>query len=117
MESYKRGTRVFSSDFKKEKVKLIEQGKIKVSQVSKMYGVSQTAVYNWVSKYSKLPKDERVVVEKVSEELKTLELLKRVGDLEKIIGQQQIEIIFQNTIIKHGSEIIGEDLKKKFGTQ
>lgn len=117
MKSSKRQNRVFSTEFKKEKVAQIEQGKVKVSQISKMYGVSLTAVYSWVSKYSKLPKDERVVVEKLNEELKTLELLKKVGELEKIIGQQQIEIIFQNTVIKHGSEIIGEDLKKKFVTQ
>lgn len=117
MKSSQRQNRVFSTEFKKEKVAQIEQGKLKVAEVSKMYGVSATAVYYWISKYSKLPKDERVVVEKRSEELRTLELLKKVGELEKIIGQQQIEIIFQKTVIEHGSKIIGEDLKKKFDTQ
>jgi transposase-like protein len=117
MKSSKKQNRVFSTEFKKEKVAQIEQGKLKVAQISKMYGVSTTAVYYWVDKYSKLPKDERMVVEKLSEEIKTLELLKKVGELENIIGQQQIEIIFQKTVIEHGSKIIGEDLKKKFATQ
>ena len=43
----------FSIEFKKEKVLLIEQGKLKVSEVSKMYEVTQTAVYKWLLKYSK----------------------------------------------------------------
>ena len=43
----------FSIEFKKEKVLLIEQGKLKVSEVSKMYEVTQTAVYKWLLKYSR----------------------------------------------------------------
>jgi transposase len=109
--------RVFSTQFKKEKVILIEQGKLTVNQVHKMYDVSQTSVYRWITKYGKLPKEERMVVEKVSEELKTLELLQKVAKLEQCIGKLHIENLYKDTIIELGSELVGEDLKKKFDTQ
>jgi transposase-like protein len=74
--------RVFSAEFKREKDALIEQGKLRVSEVCKTYEVSQTAVRKWLSQYGKLGKTERMVVEKISEELKNIELLKKIAELE-----------------------------------
>ena len=59
--------RRFSTAFKKEKVELIDQGKLSVKEVSEIYEVSDTAIYRWIKKFSKIAKDERVIVEKVSE--------------------------------------------------
>ncbi len=110
--------RTFSTEFKKEKVLLIEQGKLKVSEVSKMYEVTQTAVYKWLSKYSKsYPKTERLVVEKISEEAKTLDLMKKVAELERVIGKQQLQIIYKEAVIQSASELIGEDIEKKYSSQ
>lgn len=62
MKRVKNGNyRVFSLTLKKEKVKLIDEGKITVKQVSDLYDVSQTSVYNWIRKYSTIRRDERVV--------------------------------------------------------
>ncbi|MBK7096420.1 MAG: transposase [Saprospiraceae bacterium] len=44
----KKRIRTFSTEFKKEKVQLIEEGKITVVQISKLYEVSRKAVYNWL---------------------------------------------------------------------
>ncbi|MEG4230478.1 transposase [Microcoleus sp. N9_B1] len=110
--------RTFSTEFKKEKVLLIEQGKLKVSEVTKMYEVTQTAVYKWLSKYSKsYPKTERLVVEKISEEAKTLDLMKKVAELERVIGKQQLQIIYKEAVIQSASELIGEDIEKKYSSQ
>jgi len=110
--------RTFSSEFKKEKVFLIEQGKLKVSEVCKMYEVSYTSVYNWLSKYGKhYSKTERLVVEKISEESKTLELMKKVAELERVVGKQQLQIIYKDAVIQSASELIGDDIEKKFNSQ
>lgn len=114
MKSKQKQSRVFSTEFKKEKVQLIESGKYKVSQISKMYEVSVTAVYKWLAKYGKLKKDERIVVEKHSEATKTMSLMKKISELEQLIGRQQVEISYKDIIIELGSELLGEDLKKKY---
>ncbi len=62
----------FSEAFKKEKVSKIEKGEITVNQLSKIYKVSQAAIYKWRYKYGSLPKGERMVIEKESEGAKTL---------------------------------------------
>ena len=105
--------RMFSESFKMEKVAMIQKGSVAVKDLSKMYDVSEVAIYKWIKKYSKLPPGERMVVEKESEATRTLALMKKVAELEKIIGQQQVEILFKDCIIECGSEMIGEDLTKK----
>ena len=46
--------RTFSESFKRDKVKEIECGLLTVREVSKEYGVSQTAVYKWLRLYSSI---------------------------------------------------------------
>jgi transposase-like protein len=106
--------RRFSAAFKKEKVELIDQEKISVREVSEIYEVSVTAVYKWIKKYSSIARDERVVVEKVSESNKNIELLKRIRDLERTVGQKQIELDYYKAIVDVVSQESGEDIKKKY---
>jgi len=109
--------RTFSVDFKKEKVQLIEEGKITVYQLSRLYGVSRTAIYVWLRKYGRLPSTERMVIEKKSESMKNIELMKKIEELERVIGKQQLEILYKEKIIDLGSELIGRDLEKKYNSQ
>jgi transposase len=113
MDKKTRQTRRFSTEFKKEKVALLDAGKITVRELSKIYEVSQTAVYNWVNKYSKLPMTERIVVEKISEEQKNKELLERIKELERAVGRKQLEIDYYKTTLDVLQEQEGENLKKK----
>lgn len=114
MKRQKNGTfRIFSAALKKEKVRLIDQGKVTVKQVSEIYNVSQTAVYNWIKQYSTISRDERVVVEKVSEALQTQALYKRVRDLEQALGRKQMELDYYKEIVKLVSESEGVDIEKK----
>ncbi|MFP4018564.1 MAG: transposase [Bacteroidales bacterium] len=107
--------RQFSTAFKKEKVKMLEQKQVTVKQLSQLYEVSETAIRKWLKKYSlHLQPSERIVIEKKSEGYKTGELLKKVADLERTIGQKQLEIDFLNKIIEFGSEQVGFDIKKKY---
>lgn len=107
--------RRFSETFKREKVKEIEGKTITVLQLSRIYDVSTTAVYKWIRKYSKYQeKRERVVIEKESESYKTYQLQRKVAELERLLGQKEIELSYLEKVIESGNELLGEDLKKKF---
>lgn len=113
-----RTNRVFSEEFKKSKVKEIVEKQITVNQLSRLYGVSRTSVYKWIYKYSpNYQKKTTLVVEMESESYKTKRLQQQVAELERIIGQKQLEIDFLEKQLEIGSEELGFDLKKNFSTK
>jgi transposase len=114
-EDKNRQIRRFSEAFKREKVKEIEEKTITVLQLSRIYDVTPTAIYKWIRKFSKYKeKREKVVIEKESESYKTYQLQKKVAELERLLGQKEIEISYLNKVIESGDELLGEDLKKKY---
>jgi transposase len=52
-----------------------------------------------------------------SESYKTARLQQHVAELERIIGQKQLEIDFLGKLLEIGSEELGFDIKKKFSTK
>jgi len=117
MEVKLRKMRHFSKEFKKEKVALIAEKKITVLELSRLYEVSQSAIYKWIELHNGVSKNERVIVEKECEEKKNLTLLKKIAELEGVIGKQQVNLIFLESVIECGTELLGEDLKKKYSTR
>lgn len=112
----KKEIRTFSEEFKREKVKLIEEGSQSVLEVSKEYDVSRNGVYRWIHKYSLMyQKAERIVIEKESEENKRKALASRVAELERALGQKQMEIEYLQKALELGSHLTGVDIKKKLG--
>ena len=110
--------RIFSEAFRREKVKELETNEITVLQLSRTYEVSRAAIYKWIKRYGTLKsKGERMVVEKESEGNKTLKLLEKVKDLERLLGQKQVEIEYLKKIIESESEEKGYDLKKNTGSK
>ena len=55
-----------------------------------------------------------MIVQQDSEEAKTQELLKKVAELERILGQKQMEIDYQSKLIEIASKELDIDLKKSF---
>ena len=110
-----RKVRQFSTEFKKEKVKQIDDGKVTVLQLSRIYEVSPTAIYKWIRKYSRYAgQNERVVVQKESEQARTEMLLKKVSELERLVGQKQVEVEYLKKVIEFGSGLTETDIKKKY---
>jgi len=108
--------RIFSEEMKREIVIQIEKNKISVSSASREYGVDRAAIYNWLNKYSRtLKRGQVIVVEKESEQRKNEELRAKIAELERVIGQKQMEIDFLNKVIEIGSQEVKVDIKKKFG--
>jgi transposase-like protein len=47
-----RSPRKFTEDFKRKLVKEFEQGTMSVCQMSKLYGIASTQIYDWIYKFS-----------------------------------------------------------------
>lgn len=115
MTTAERRRRHFSDSFKIQKVRELETGKTKVSELCKQYEVSNVAIYRWLNKFGAMKdKKERLIVETDSDTRQLLELKKKVAELERIIGQKQILIDFKDKMIELAEDTYGVDIKKSF---
>ena len=112
-----RRRRRFSQSFKKKKVKDIELGKVKVSEICKVYDVSNVSVYKWIDKFGSISKPERIIVESKSDTQKIIALKKRIAELERLLGQKEIELIFKEKMIDIAEDKFGIEIKKKPSTK
>ena len=113
-----RARRYFSDTFKKEKVQELIDKRRTIQKLSDLYGLSRTSVYNWLYQYSPhYEQKSRQVIEMESESQKTQFYQNRVAELERIVGQKQLEIDFGEKLIALASAELGIDLKKNFSTQ
>ncbi len=113
-----RRVRNFSDSFKIQKVRELEVGKTKVSELCKQYEVSSTSIYRWLNKFGTMTnKKERLIIETDSDTKQLLELKRQLANLEQIIGQKQIIIDFKDKMIDLAEQTYGVDIKKKFSTQ
>jgi transposase-like protein len=118
MTKVERSRRHFSDSFRIQKVRELETGKTKVSELCKQYEVSDTTVYRWLNKFGTMKdKKERLIIETDSDTKQLLSLKKKIADLERIVGQKQILIDFQEKMIELAEEAYGVDIKKKFSTE
>lgn len=106
--------RNFSEAFKKAKVDEIQRKVITIPQLCELYKVSRTTVYKWIYTYSDLEPGVKMVVEMESEASKTKQLLERNAELERFIGQKQLEIEYLQKTLELASAELGYDLKKKY---
>lgn len=105
--------RCFSEEFKKSKVKELVEKQVTVVQLSRLYGLTRATVYKWLYRYSPHHHQKTtLVVQMESESFKTQRLQQQVAELERIVGQKQLEIDFLNKLLELASEEIGYDVKK-----
>jgi len=117
MSTSERRRRRFSENFKQSKVREIEIGQTKVSEISKQYQVAAITVYRWLSKYGTMKeKKERLIVETQSDTRELLSLKKKIAELEQIIGQKQVQLDFKEKMIEIAEEKYGIEIKKKHST-
>ena len=112
-----RRRRVFSEEFKKKKVKEIERKQTTISEISKTYEVRPWAVRLWVNKYGlNFKKGEKLVVESESDTVKIKELQATIAELERILGQKEVQLIFHEKLIEIAEQTYGIEIKKNSGT-
>jgi transposase-like protein len=110
-----RQNRYFSEDFKKKKVSEIERNLTRVSEICREYQVTRAAVYKWIYCYSRMrKKGVKQVVEAKSDSLKIAALKAQVKELERIIGEKQVKLDFQEKMIEIAESEYNIDIKKKF---
>lgn len=110
--------RRFSEDFKKKRIKELEQNLTTISEICKTHHVSRSAVYNWVYKYSIMAKKGvKQVVEAKSDTRKIKLLEERIKELERIIGKKQLALEFKDKMIEIAEETYDIDIKKKLGSK
>lgn len=107
--------RYFSEDFKRKKVSEIERNLSSVSEICRQYQVSHAAVYKWIYRYSKMrKKGVKQVVEAKSDSRKIQALQEQVRELERIIGEKQVKLDFQEKMIELAESEYKIDIKKKY---
>lgn len=107
--------RYFSDDFKKQKVHEIVTKKTTIREVSALYDIALGVIYRWVKEYSDLKTNPvKIVVEMQSEAQKALFYKEQVSDLERLVGQKQIEIEFLHKLIELASDELDTDIKKNY---
>ena len=116
LNSQERQNRYFSEDFKRKKVREIERNIVSVAEICREYQVSKTSVYKWIYKYSNMrKKGVKQVVEARSDTRKIQQLKEQLKELERVIGQKQLLIDFQQKAIELAEKEYNIDIKKKYG--
>lgn len=110
--------RYFSESFRQAKVREIERNLITVTAVCREYEVSKSAVYKWIYKYSLFRKRQiRQIIEPMSDTQKIKELEAKIKELERLVGQKQIQLEFKDKMIDIAEEMYKVDIKKKLGSK
>ena len=108
--------RIFSQEFQKICVKEYESGQFTVLELSKLYQINTVVIYRWIHKYSTYNKRGIKVVEMAdSSKQKLKDLQRRIDELERVVGQKQLNIDFLEKMIELAKEQYGVDVKKNFG--
>ena len=113
MTTEERRRRRFSEDFRKAQVELIESGKKSVSEISKLYQVKAENVRRWLKKYGKKGLPEQIIISNGKEFDRIRELEQENKKLLEHLGQQHLELVYKNELLRLAKEKLGEDFEKK----
>ena len=109
--------RIFGECFRKNLVHEFERGKFTVLELARLHGINPVTIYKWIYRYSSYQTRNIKIVEMAdSSTTKIKELQKRIADLERTLGQKQLNIEFLEKMIELAKETYGIDIKKNSDT-
>ena len=108
-----RRRRRFSEEFRKSHVALYESGQITIADICRLYQIKRENVMRWVKRFGNKPRKEKIIVSFGSELDRLRELEKENKKLLGIIGKQQVELLYQRSLIDMARKKFGEDFEKK----
>ena len=109
-----RQNRYFSVDFKRKKVSELDRNLTTIAELCREHQVSAPAVYKWIYAYSTMRKKGlRQVIEAKSDGQKLRALREEMKELQRIIGEKQIKLDFQERLISLAEREYKVDIKKK----
>lgn len=113
MTTDERRRRRFSEVFKQEQVALIEAGKVTIKHVSVLYEVKLENVRRWVKKYGKIELSPSILIQSPDEINRIKELENATSNQKRIIGEQQIRILYLEEVVRLAKVKLGADFEKK----
>lgn len=109
--------RTFDESLKRSLVERFEKKSISIKEICELYSVSRTSVYKWIYQYSKNKhRNTKLVLQMESDAYNLKELKSRIAELERIVGQKQLQIDYLEKLIELGSKELGVDIKKNYDT-
>ena len=109
--------RRFAEEFKRTIVKEFEGGQFSVKQLSDLHGLSRGAIYQWIYKFSAFnEKGFRIVEMKDGSQDKIRHLKEKIQELERMVGQKQIQIDYLEKMIDIAKSDLDIDIKKNYST-
>jgi transposase-like protein len=109
--------RRFTDEFKKTIVSEFESGEYSVIQLSKLHGIANHNIYQWIHRFSTFnEKGYRIVEMKDSTSHKMKDFEKKVKELERMVGQKQIKIDYLEKMIEIAKDELDIDIKKNYNT-
>lgn len=106
--------KVYSPDWKREKIRLLEAGELRAIDLAKLYGVATSSVYRWRKEFGTRPPIETVVMEQDSDYLKCLSMQKQINTQHSTIGKMHIQIEYLKGVISQINKQYNIDAEKKF---
>lgn len=109
--------RRFSEEFKKSIVNDFESGKFSVLQLERLHKIKGQVIYRWIYKYSSHNEQgQRIVEMKDSSTQKLKALEQKIKELERTVGQKQIQIDYLEKMIDLAKDELNIDIKKNSNT-
>lgn len=108
-----RRRRRFSEEFRKEQVRLIESGQLTIADVSRLYQVKRESIKRWLDKYAVKELPGQIIIQAQEEINRIKELERQANHYKKVIGEQQLELLYLRECINLAKERLGEDFEKK----
>jgi len=106
--------RNFSEDVKRKLVSELDRNLLTVPELCREHQVSRTSVYRWIYLYSGMRKKElKQVVEAKSDSRKLLQMGEQIKELQRVIGEKQVKLDFQDKMIALAEAEYGIEIKKK----
>ena len=109
--------RKYSEEFKKSIVRDFESGKFSVPQLERLHNIGNPSIYKLIYKFSKSnEKGQRIVEMKDSSTQKLKALEQKIKELERTVGQKQIQIDYLEKMIDIAKDELNIDIKKNSNT-
>lgn len=110
-----RKRREFSEQIKRQAVAEFRSGKYTAIELAKLYSCSKPTIYRWIYKYSPADSPSVNVVEMTkSSDQKVKDLQNNIAELERMLGQKQIQLDLYGKMMELAEKEYDLDLKKKF---
>jgi len=109
--------RLFSEEFKKARIQEYEKGEYSVRELSRLFNIHEKVIYRWIYKYSTYNKKGAIIVEmKGSGKQKLKDYEKRIAELERALGQKQLNIDYLEKMIELAEDEYQIKIKKNSDT-